>query len=263
MAYNTLLVDDSDKAFLKISFNRPQARNAMSLELVEELSACLTAAANNEQVRAIVLRGAGGHFCAGGDISDMAKARQAAMGGDAQAYAKFNRRFGALLEQVNAQPQVVIAVIEGAVLGGGVGLACVSDVAIATPDAKFGLPETGLGIIPAQIAPFVVTRVGLTQARKLALTGARFDGNEAKALGLVHEVTSDPDAALTALLEQIRRCAPNANRVTKTLLLSVGQQPLAQVLDDAAVAFNQAVAGPEGMEGTMAFMQKRKPNWAE
>lgn len=264
MSWNTLLVEQQDHA-LHVTLNRPDKRNAMSLELVEELSACLAEAAGNDSVRAIVLRGAGGHFCAGGDISDMAQARQLAASGDDQAYAKFNRRFGELLEQVNAQPQVVITLLEGAVLGGGFGLACVSDIAIATPDCQFGLPETGLGILPAQIAPFVVERIGLTQARKLALTGARFNGEAALALGLVHEVT---DAArlnerLADYLKQIKRCAPIANRATKQLLLAVGKQPMAQVLDDAAAAFNRAVTGPEGMEGTMAFMQKRSPKWAE
>lgn len=264
MSYNTLLVEQHDLA-LFVTLNRPEKRNAMSLELVEELSVCLADAASNASVRAIVVRGAGGHFCAGGDISDMAKARQLAASGDDQAYAKFNRRFGELLEQVNAQPQVVITLLEGAVLGGGFGLACVSDVAIATPDCQFGLPETGLGIIPAQIAPFVVERVGLTQARKLALTGARFKGEAARALGLVHDVidAAQFDALLADYLAQIKRCAPDANRATKQLLLDVGKRPMSQVLDDAAAAFSRAVTGAEGMEGTMAFMQKRAPKWAE
>lgn len=260
--YNTLLVR-ADGPFLHVTLNRPQAKNAMSLEMVNELSAVFAEAAGNAAVRAIVLRGAEKQFCAGGDISDMMKARQAAAGGDAQAYGKFNRRFGELLEQLDVQPQVVITVLEGHVLGGGFGLACISDIAIAAPDCQFGLPETGLGILPAQIAPFVVARVGLTQARKLSLTGARFSGKEALALGLVHVVAEDVEAALTEQLAAIRRCAPNANRVTKQLLFAAASQPLGQVLDQAADWFNQAVTGPEGMEGTMAFMQKRKPKWAE
>jgi isohexenylglutaconyl-CoA hydratase len=264
MPESTLLIEKKEHA-LHVTFNRPKVRNAMSLELVEELSACLTDAARNEAIRVIVLRGAEGHFCAGGDISDMAKARQLAAGGDNNAYVNFNRRFGELLEQANAQPQVVITVLEGAVLGGGFGLACISDIAIATPDCQFGLPETGLGIIPAQIAPFVVERVGLTQARKLSLTGARFKGEEALSLGLVHDVVpaDQLDATLAAYLKRIKSCAPGANRVTKQLLMEVGKKPMKQVLDEAAIAFSHAVTGEEGMEGTMAFMQKRPPKWAE
>ena len=147
----------------------------------------------------------------------------------------------------------------------GFGLACVSDLAIATPDCQFGLPETGLGILPAQIAPFVVERIGMTQARKLALTGARFKGADALTLGLVHEVaeTAQLSARLHVYLEQIKRCAPNANRATKQLLMKVGKLPMTQVLDEAAADFSRAVTGDEGMEGTMAFMQKRAPKWAE
>lgn len=261
-SHHTLLVR-AEGPFLHVTLNRPQTKNAMSLEMVNELSDVFAQAAGNEEVRAIILRGAEQQFCAGGDIGDMMKARQAAAGGDARAYGKFNRRFGELLEQLNVQPQVVITLLEGHVLGGGFGLACISDIAIAAPDCQFGLPETGLGILPAQIAPFVVARVGFTQARKLALTGARFKGEEALALGVVHEVAADLDAALARQLEAIRRCAPNANRVTKQLLFATLNQPLGQVLDQAADWFNQAVTGPEGMEGTLAFMQKRKPKWAE
>lgn len=264
MTYNTLHVEQQDIA-LFITLNRPRKRNAMSLEMVEELSACLDAAADNHAIRAIVMQGTGGHFCAGGDIADMAQARQQTAAGDTHAYRDFNRRFGRLLEQVNAQPQVVMVLLEGAVLGGGLGLACVSDIAIASSDCQLGLPETGLGIIPAQIAPFVVQRIGLTQTRKLALTGARFNAATAHALGLIHEIAPG-DQLITrrsAYLAQIRRCAPAANRATKQLLLDVGTRPQARLLDDAALAFSEAVSGEEGMEGTMAFLQKRKPDWAQ
>ena len=193
----TLLLN-SVSGVLHITLNRPDSRNAMSLAMVGELRATLEAVRHDPNVRALVLRGAGGHFCAGGDIKDMAGAR--ARGGDA--YRELNRAFGALLEEAHAAPQVLVAVLEGAVLGGGFGLACVSDVAIAASGAKFGLPETTLGILPAQIAPFVVHRIGLTQARRLALTAARFDGAEALRLGLVHYCEQDE-----AALQQRLGCA--------------------------------------------------------
>ncbi|KAF1854718.1 hypothetical protein Lal_00002561 [Lupinus albus] len=192
----------------------------------------------------------------------MASARAAG----AEAYRELNRAFGSLLEEAQAAPQVVIAVLEGAVLGGGFGLACISDIAIAHQGAQFGLPETGLGILPAQIAPFVVKRIGLTQARRLALTAARFDGNEALRLGLVHFAEADDaavDARLGATLEQVRRCAPGANARTKALLLATEERELGPLLDDAAQWFADAVTGAEGAEGTMAFVQKRKPTWAQ
>lgn len=260
----TLLLRE-DGPFLHVTLNRPEARNAMSLAMVKELMAVFTAVADNTAIRAVVLRGAGGHFCAGGDIKDMAGARAKLASGDKNAFFDLNRLFGEMLTMANQLPQVLVTVSEGAVLGGGFGLACISDVALATEDAQFGLPETGLGVIPAQIAPFVVQRIGLTQGRRLMLTGARFNGSEAARLGLIHEaVTSaELDTQLAATLKQIRRCAPHANRVTKQLVLSVGEQPLATLLDQAAADFAAAVASAEGAEGTMAFVQKRLPNWAE
>lgn len=245
---------------LYVTLDRPDSRNAMSLAMVGELRAVLAAVNQDRDVRALVLRGAGGHFCAGGDIKDMARAR--AGGGDA--YRELNRAFGALLEEAQQAPQVLIAVLEGAVLGGGFGLACVSDIAIASTTARFGLPETSLGIVPAQIAPFVVKRIGLTQARRLALSAARFDGLEALRLGLVH--FSEPDAELEQrlqqVLEQVRQCAPGANAATKALLLASEDEPLDALLDRAAGLFADAVLGSEGAEGTMAFVQKRTPKWA-
>ena len=258
---DTLLLN-LEGGVLHVTLNRPDSRNAMSLAMVEELRAVLRAVRHDQSVRALVLRGAGGHFCSGGDIKDMASAR--AKGGDA--YRELNRAFGSLLEEAQCAPQVLVAVLEGAVLGGGFGLACVSDIAIAHAQAKFGLPETSLGILPAQIAPFVVRRIGLTQARRLALTAARFDGAEALRLGLVHFSEADDQALVDRLaesLQQIRQCAPGANVATKALLLATETEHLGSLLDHAAGQFAEAVLSSEGMEGTMAFVQKRKPKWVE
>ncbi|MCP5211119.1 MAG: enoyl-CoA hydratase/isomerase family protein [Hahellaceae bacterium] len=263
----TLLLDKRDHA-LFITLNRPKARNAMSLQMVHELMATFEAIALNPDIRAVVLRGTEGHFCAGGDIKDMANARgqlAAKKAAGVDPFFELNREFGRLITMVNQAQQVVVAVLEGAVLGGGFGLACVSDVAIAAADAQFGLPETGLGIPPAQIAPFVVARIGLTQARRLALLGARFTGLEAKSLGIVHEVGETSEAIeslLQTTLAQVKRCAPGANATTKKLMLAVGQTPLESLLDEAAKDFSAAVSSQEGQEGTMAFIQKRKPAWA-
>lgn len=251
-----------EASVLHITLNRPGCRNAMSLAMVEELRAVFAAVRDDLSVRALVLRGAGGHFCAGGDIKDMAGAR--ATGGDA--HRALNRAFGSLLEQAQAVPQVLVAVLEGAVLGGGFGLACVSDIAIARQDAQFGLPETGLGVIPAQIAPFVVARIGLTQARRLALTAARFAGVEAERQGLVHFSEADGaaiEARLQQVLSQVRRCAPQANAQTKALLLASETGALGPLLDRAAEQFAAAVTGAEGIEGTLAFVQKRAPQWTQ
>lgn len=263
----TLLLDLQDHA-LHITLNRPKARNAMSLKMVEELMATFKSIESSLDIRAVVLRGAEGNFCAGGDIKDMAGARAASSNSQnsEDPFYQLNRAFGKMITFANQIPQVLIVVTEGAVLGGGFGLACISDVALSSGSTKFGLPETGLGIPPAQIAPFVVSRIGITQARRLALIGARFDGHEALRLGIVHEVHDEIEQlneALATVLKQVKRCAPQANRITKKLILSVGTEPLDELLEGAAKSFSAAVQGPEGQEGTMAFIQKRSPSWAE
>lgn len=266
----SLVIDDSIQleqqgGILTLWLNRPESRNAMSLNMVTAIQQVFSQIADDVSIRAVVLRGRGGHFCAGGDIKDMASLRvEAANTGSLQPYVDFNRRFGAMIEQVDQAPQTVVAVLEGAVLGGGFGLACVSDIAISRESAQFGLPETGLGILPAQIAPFVVKRIGLTQARRLALLGLRFDGKTAMDLGVVHQVAQDDvelEQQLMDTIQQIKRAAPLASRATKALLHRTLNEPLAQLLDDAAQQFAQAVGGTEGQEGTMAFIQKRNPSW--
>ena len=257
---------EQEGGVLHITLNRPESRNAMSLAMVEELRGLFSDIQDDPDTRAVVLRGAEGHFCAGGDVKDMAAARgQKAEEGE-DPFFKLNRAFGYLLTEVENAPQTTVAVLEGAVMGGGFGLACVSDIALAQSNAKFGLPETSLGITPAQIAPFVVRRIGLTQARRLALTGHRFDGREALSVGLVHACSEDRDQLekqLAETIDRIRHCAPGASRLTKKLLLSVEKEPLEQLLDAAARDFAQAIRGEEGQEGTMAFVQKRKPRWVE
>jgi len=255
----------ADGGVLHITLNRPAARNAMSLRMVDELHDVLTAAEAAGHVRAIVLRGAGGHFCAGADLQDMAQARQRELAGDAHAIAAVNARFGALCGAFARTGLATIAVLEGAVMGGGLGLACVVDVALAGQGAQLRLPETSLGVVPAQIAAFLVERVGASQARRLAVTGGRLDAAQALAIGLVHEVHEDGaalDAALALTLAQTLRCAPGAIAATKALMARALHTPAVDLVDDAAQLFADAARGPEGVEGMAAFLQKRSPSWA-
>jgi isohexenylglutaconyl-CoA hydratase len=254
---------------LHVTLNRPEVKNAMSFAMVRELTDVFTVIADDRSLRAVVLRGAGGNFCAGGDIKDMAAARGAEPGPDGKdPIAVGNRSFGAMLMRVEAAPQAVIAVLEGAVMGGGFGLCCVSDVAIADDAARFRLPETGLGVPPAQIAPFIVRRVGLTQARRLAVTGGSLDAAQALGLGLVHHLSpgSGLDDQVAQVLADIARCGPEAVAVTKRLVLAAAGAhagTLEAVLDDAAGDFARAARGPESVEGMTAFLQKRRPSWAD
>jgi isohexenylglutaconyl-CoA hydratase len=257
---------EEPQGVLFVTLARPEVKNAMSRAMMEELEAVFDTVHDRRDVRAIVLRGAEGNFCAGGDIKDMAAARGAPAEAGVDPIAAYNRRFGTVIGKIDRAPQAVVAVLEGAVLGGGLGLACVADVAIATSDAEFGLPETGLGVPPAQIAPFLVRRIGVSQSIRLAVTGARFAGSTALALGVCHIVVQDSVALereLAGALAQIRRCAPGAIAATKHIMLRVGEVPIDTLLDEAAKAFAEAARGPEGMDGMMAFIGKKKPSWAD
>lgn len=259
------LLQRFENGVLYLTLNRPESRNAMTPEMVAELTAVFEALGDAREVRAVVLRGAGGHFCAGGDLKGMLAGLKPPTDGGPDPIASFNRAFGGMLRAVNHAPAVVIAICEGSVFGGGFGLACVSDIAFAQVAAKFGMPETTRGLPPAQIAPFVVQRIGLTQARRLCLTGAQFRGAEALRLGLVHEGFASEEelqARLRDTLAQVMDCAPQANALTKQILLDVDRQDWDRVLDDAAQKFAACVRGPEAPEGIAAFLQKRKPKWA-
>ena len=260
----TALILEQQGSVLTIWLNRPEAKNALSAEMVDELSAVLDACRDKRELRTIILRGKGGFFCAGGDIKGFKSGLQ---GGepDKVEVARGNRTFGDLMIKLNEQPQVVVMLVEGAAIGGGLGLACVGDVTIVTRETRFRLSETSLGIPPAQIAPFVTERVGLTQARRLMLTGARFKGEEAVQYGIAHLLAKDAadmEAKCAEVLAQIALCAPGANAVTKSIVFETTRLPRADALDFASRGFADCMLSEEGREGVAAFVEKRKPQWA-
>ena len=251
---------------LHLWLNRPEVKNALSAQMVQEIQATFDAVRDDRSVRVVVIRGAGATFCAGGDIKNMQAAR-APDAGAADETRAGNRRYGAMLQTIDEAPQATIAVVEGAALGGGIGFASTADITLAMNDAQFAMTEVMLGIVPAAISPFVVRRIGLTAARRFAVSGARLDGHGAKAVGFVHEV-ADTGAALEALLtttiNQILKCAPGAVAETKRLMLRAATaMPMTALLDHAAYSFAATVRGDEGREGTSAFVEKRKPTWVE
>ncbi len=263
-----------DKGICTITLNRPEVRNAMSLAMINELLTTLRQAEEDASVRVIVLRGTGGHFCAGGDIGDMAQARMklaaqqadASQAGAPNPVAAVNAQFGRLCLAFARTPLPVVTVLEGTVMGGGFGLACVSDVTLALDNVSFRLPETSLGIIPAQIAPFLVERLGYAEAKRLSVTGAKVHAQEALTIRLVHEVHGSLDAlndALANTIASIMACGPQAIATTKNLLARARSMPAENLIDDAADLFAQAVLSDEGQEGTSAFMAKRKPSWVQ
>jgi isohexenylglutaconyl-CoA hydratase len=258
------LILERSGSVLTVWFNRPQTKNSLSAGMVDELHGVLDNAAGDTTLRTVIIRGKGGVFCAGGDIKGFKSNLQGGAPTEAEVAAG-NRTFGDLMIKLNEQPQTVIMLVEGAAIGGGLGLCCVGDVTIVTRDTQFRLSETSLGIPPAQIAPFVTERIGLTQARRLMLTGARFTGEEAVQYGIGHILATDSadlDARCSQVLAQIALCAPGANAATKRIIFEATRRPRAEALDFAARGFAACMLSAEGREGVAAFVEKRKPIWA-
>jgi isohexenylglutaconyl-CoA hydratase len=243
----------------------PKTRNAMSEALMTELEAVLDAIHDDRSVRALIVRGANGAFCAGADLKQTREALASPPLPDVRdPLIENNERAGRLFAQLNACPALTIAVVDGPAMGGGFGLACCMDITLATSRARFALSETTLGIPPAQIAPYVIARIGRASTRRLALTGQRLNGAEAGALGIADgffETEAAADERLVELLTMLKRCAPNANAETKRLILNadglVGQDYIAE----AARSFAACLRGEEGKEGLGAFAEKRPAKW--
>jgi isohexenylglutaconyl-CoA hydratase len=257
-----MVITRREGGVLHITLNRPEVRNAMSMAMVLELRETLAAAEQDGGIRVLVLRGAAGHFCAGADLKDIAAARLT-LANNPQAIAQINAAFGEMCVAFADTGLAVVAVLEGTVMGGGFGLACVADVAIAGTSAVFRLPETSLGVVPAQIAPFLVERLGYAEAKRLAVTGGRLDARAALDLRLVHEVHAEGalDRAVAAVVAIILQCAPGAVAASKRLMAKARFHTPASMVQEAAHVFSSSALGPEGTEGTAAFLAKRKASW--
>lgn len=261
MPYETLLVERVGPV-LKVTLNRPDVRNAMSPVMLAELGQAFAEARDDAQVRALVLMGAGGNFCAGGDFRNMQKSDAARGAGTADTAAS-NRRFGTFLEMASTFPKALITLVEGACMGGGVGLVAVSDWVIAERNAQIGTPEVTVGIVPAQITPFIIERIGTAHGRRLAAFGLRLSADEACHIGLVHELAGSRDDLIAkgvAAVNQVLRCAPAAVTETKVLVRKSEREPLGDALDAASHMFARSQAG-DAKEGIGAFLEKRKPAW--
>lgn len=261
MSYQTILADEDD-GWLTIRLNRPEARNALSEDMVAELTAALKAAAADYDLRGVTLRGEGPVFCAGGDLKGFQSIFQA--GNDENAVARANEGGGELFTLINELQKFVLIMVQGAAMAGGFGMVCAADAVAVTKDAKFALTETTLGIPPAQIAPFVAARLGLRTTRRLMLSAARFDGAEAERLGLADYVVDDVaglDAVEAEVRKGVKRCAPGANAITKDILLKTRTLSGAEMRAYAGRGFAKAMLSDEGREGVASFIEKRKPRW--
>ena len=257
--YETIMTERAGSV-IYLTLNRPEARNAMNLCMVKEIRNFFVSIRDNRSIRCVVISGAGQHFCAGADIKEMRNPANQTP----QAQSIYGTTLDDMLLAVQRAPQVTIAAVKGAAMGGGFGLVCVTDIAVADESIKMALPEVRLGIAPAVVSPYVIERIGLTRTRQLALTGRFLDENTALELGLVQDVAPAGmlDIVVDDYLKDILRGSPNALAATKELLFQVAAAPSL----DASRAYrintlNRLRSSEDGREGMSAFAQKRKPNW--
>jgi len=258
----TAIETELDRGWLTIWFNQPDNRNALSAELTGELRAILETVRDDRSVRGITLRGRGGVFCAGGDLKSF-RAGQAS-GQELEDVVALSKEGATLFDLVNTMPQVVVARVEGAAIAGGLGLACCADTVICEAATRFAFSERMIGLTPAQISPFVIAKAGQATARRLMLTAAQFDGEEAGRLGLADLVgagEAELDAHEHAIRRQVLKCAPGAVADIKALILALPGLGRAEAIEAAAENFAGRMVSAEGREGIGAFLEKRKPNW--
>ncbi len=259
---NALLHVERDGPFARVTLTRPEVRNAFNAALIGELRSTFESLATEppDELRGVVLAGDGATFCAGADIEWM----RSAIGLSVHDNERDAADMQAMFDAIDTCPVPVIARVQGAALGGGMGLCAVSDVVVATADATFGFTETKLGIIPAVISTFVLPKIGESHARALFGTGQRFDAGRAQRIGLVHEVVADEaalDMGVEALLNELRASGPTAIRGAKELARAVRVAGLAEAHRLAPGRIARQRTSLEGQEGLRAFMEKREPSW--
>jgi methylglutaconyl-CoA hydratase len=256
----TLEISKLDNGVARITRSRPDVFNAFDEVMIGELDTAFGQLIDDNKVRIIVLAGAGKHYSAGADLKWMQRASNESR--------EWNladaRRFAAMLAKIDQCPKPTLARIQGAALGGGVGLACACDIAIATDNASFAISEARFGILPAIIGPYLTNAVGRRQARRLALTMTRIRADEALRIGVVHQVCAgeDLDATVDATVQELLGGGPNAQREIKALLAQLEVGPVTEAVRELTAQTISRVRGTEeAREGFAAFIDKRPPPW--
>jgi len=257
--FETISIEADARGVATLTLNRPDKHNAMSAQMLEELTAAAAQLAGDGNIRVVVLTGAGKSFCAGGDLGWM----RAQMEMDAATRGREAAKLAVMLQALNTLPQPVIGAVQGNAFGGGVGMACVCDVTIGADHIKMGLTETRLGLIPATIGPYVVARMGEARARRVFMSARIFGADEAVDLGLLaRAVPADAlGKAVEAEVVPYLSCAPGAVAAAKKLVRDLGPRIDQQVIDHTVQALSARWEGAEAAEGIAAFFEKRDPVW--
>ncbi|HZK98764.1 MAG TPA: enoyl-CoA hydratase-related protein [Caulobacteraceae bacterium] len=258
-----VLIEGTDGGAVTVTINRAARKNAFNAEVIGALREAFETLASADGVRVVFVTGAGGTFSAGADLEwmrDAADHTEADNRDDAM-------QMAIMLKHLHDIPALTVALVQGGAYGGGAGLAAACDVAIATADAAFAFSEVRLGLIAATISPYVIAAIGQRRARSLFATGQTFDAALARQIGLIDEVVEDA-AGLAAARErfaaEIMACAPGAVAASKRLVAEVAGRAIDHgLMADTARRIAHARVGEEGQEGVRAFLQRRKPGWAE
>ena len=262
--YSTLRLETDARGVLTIWLARPDIRNAFNGQMIDELARAFGIDALERKVKAVVLRGEGAVFCAGGDLNWMKQSIEL----DYEQNLNDTRKLTQMFAVLNECPKPVIGAIHGAAIGGGVGLVSICDIVIAVKTTQFSLSEVRLGIIPACIGPFVIAKIGASHARKFFLSAERFLAEEARDAALVHEVVeteAELAPAIEKILGNVLNCGPQAMAAAKKLVLDLSwperRAQLPNCLNTVAEVLAKLRISEEGQEGLKAFLEKRKPNW--
>ncbi len=257
--YEMISIERDTRGVATLWLDRADKHNAMSAQMIAELTDAAKTLGADDSVRVVILAARGKTFCAGGDLGWMREQFEA----DPETRSREAGKLAHMLQALNTLPKPLIGRVQGNAFGGGVGMASVCDVAIGTQNVLMGLTETRLGLIPATIGPYVCARMGEANARRVFMSGRRFDADEATRLGLLAQVVAPDalDAAIEAEVVPYLSCAPGAVARAKALLRRLGPD-----IDDSTIAHTVGELaacwqGDEAPEGIGAFFDKRKPGW--
>ncbi len=254
------LITTIEGAVARITLNRPEVRNAFDDRLIEELITTFERFEQDQRLRLVILSATGPAFSAGADLNWM---RRTAAYSWQENFADA-QRLGRLMQTLDQLELPTLAQVQGATLGGGVGLVAACDIAVAADSAFFALAEVKLGLIPAMISPYVIRAIGARAARRYFLTGERITAQEALRLGLIHEVVPDQQLSdrLATLVRLVLDNGPQAVCAAKRLIRTAGRDAIdAALMEETARRIAEQRAGSEAKEGITAFLEKRKPDW--
>lgn len=257
---STINFDVNEKGVAKITLSRPEKHNAMNRQMIDELKDVASEITESHNIRLVILRAEGQTFCAGGDLNWMKEQEKKPKEGKLLEA----RALATMLGSMNSLPVPLISIVEGNAFGGGLGLIAVSDTVIASSNAKFGLTETRLGLIPATIGPFVMKKLGESYGRNLFFSGKIFDARTAHKSGLVHyfcEDTQEIETLVDSEISNIMKCAPGAIRKSKELSQKLSGERPEEFLDLTINILADSWESTEGKEGIKAFFEKSKAPW--